>query len=191
MPRFDKLETSRLKEKYKKEVIPYFLKEKGFKNVLSVPRIEKVVVNTSLGKTIEDPKLLSKASLIISKITGQKPVITKAKKSISAFKLREGMPIGAKVTLRGDMMYEFLDRLVSLTLPRVRDFRGLSEKSFDGKGNFTIGIREVSFFPEAAAEEEDFGLEISIVTTAKNNEEARLLLEELGFPLKKQKARSE
>jgi len=191
MPRFDKLTASRLKEKYKKEVIPYFLKEKGFKNVLSVPRIEKVVVNTSLGKTIEDPKLLSKASLIISKITGQKPVITKAKKSISAFKLREGMPIGAKVTLRGDMMYEFLDRLVSLTLPRVRDFRGLSEKSFDGKGNFTIGIREVSFFPEAAAEEEDFGLEISIVTTAKNNEEARLLLEELGFPLKKQKTRSE
>lgn len=191
MPKFDKITKNRLKDKYKKEVIPYFLKEKGFKNALQVPRIEKVVLNTSLGKAIEDSKLLPKASLIISKITGLRPIILKAKKSISAFKLREGMSIGAKVTLRGDMMYEFLDRLVSLTLPRVRDFRGLSEKSFDGKGNFTIGISEITFFPEAAVEEENFGLEISIKTTAKDNERAKLLLEKLGFPFKKQKARSE
>jgi len=181
----------RLRKKYEEEVVPLFLKKENFKNKLQVPRIEKVVINSSLGKAIEDSKLLPHASEIIAKITGQKPVITKAKKSIAAFKLRAGMPIGTKVTLRGNKMYEFLDRLISTAIPRVRDFRGLSTKAFDGKGNYTIGIAEVTVFPEAFNEEENFGIEISIVTTAKNNEDAGDLLTGLGSPLKKSKSNKE
>lgn len=175
----------RIKEKYKKEIVPYFLSKEKYKNIFEVPRIEKVAVNVSLGKNIENSKILPKAANIIANITGQKPVITKARKSIAAFKLREGMPIGAKVTLRGDMMYEFIDRLISAAIPRTRDFRGLNPKSFDGKGNYSLGIPEVTIFPEAAAEEESFGLEVSVVTSAKNNEAAAELLEKIGFPFKK------
>ena len=138
-----------------------------------------------MGKTIENSKLLDKGCGIIGKITGLKPIKTKAKKSISSFKLREGMLIGCKVTLRGNMMYEFLDRLISITLPRIRDFRGLNKKSFDGQGNYTIGIREINVFPETSTEEEDFGLEISIKTTTNDNTKAEELLLKLGFPLKK------
>lgn len=175
----------RLKEKYIKEVIPYFLKECGFKNRLAVPSIEKVVLNTSLGKTIENSKLLPKACEIIAKITGLKPIQVKAKKSISAFKLREGMFIGCKVTLRDNIMYEFLDRLISVTFPRMRDFRGLDDKSFDGCGNYTIGLPEVNVFPEATTEEEIFGLELSIKTTTEDDNTALELLRALGFPFKK------
>ncbi len=175
----------RLKEKYQKEVIPQFLDDQNFKNYLEVPKIDKIVLNTSLSKAIENTKILEHASEVISKITGQKPIIKKAKKSIAAFKLRAGMPIGAKVTLRGNLMYEFLDRLISIVLPRIRDFRGLSTKAFDGRGNYTIGISEITVFPETQTEETVFGLEISIVTTAKNDEDSRKLLEKLGFPFKK------
>lgn len=187
----DGLIKSRLREKYEKEVVPLFLKKEEFRNKHQVPRIEKVVINTSLGKAIEDSKLLPYASEIISKITGQKPVITKAKKSIAAFKLRTGMPIGVKVTLRGNKMYEFLDRLISTAVPRIRDFRGLKEKAFDGKGNYNIGISEVTVFPEAANEENNFSLEISVVTTAKNDKDAREFLTDLGFPFKKPKTTKE
>lgn len=175
----------RLKEKYQKEAIPFFLEKYNTKNILRVPRIEKVVLNTSLSKAVEEPKFLEKVSKAISDISGQKPILTKAKKSISAFKLREGMKIGVKVTLRGKRMYEFLDRLISVTLPRVRDFRGLDNKSFDGKGNYTFGISEITFFPETASLEDNFSLEITVVTSAKQDEEAKDILEKIGFPFKK------
>lgn len=175
----------RLKEKYQKEVIPAFMDKYNLKNKFEVPRIEKVVVNTSLGKTIEEPKLLDKAVEVIAKITGQRPIKTKAKKSVAAFKLKEDFPIGAKVTLRSDRMYEFLDRLISVALPRVRDFRGLSLKSFDGNGNYTIGISEIIVFPEAATEEESFGIEITIVTNSNDDNKTKDLLDMLGFPFKK------
>jgi len=181
----------RLREKYDKVVVPYFLRKQGFSNRLKVPQILKVVVNTSIGKAIEDTKLLAHASEIVARITGQKPIVTKAKKSIAAFKLRTGMPIGAKVTLRGNLMYEFLDRLISTAIPRIRDFRGLNDKSFDKKGNYTMGVSEVTVFPEAANEEENFGLEISVVTTAKNDADAKEFLTELGFPFKKAKPKEE
>jgi len=173
----------RLKEKYQKEIIPLFLKDHGFSNKMAVPRLVKIVVNMSSGRAIEDSKFLEKAQGIIANITGQLPVIVRAKKSVSSFKLREGMPIAVKVTLRGAKMYEFLDRLISVALPRVRDFRGTKNK-FDGHGNFTLGVSEMTVFPEASLEDDNFGFEISINTTAKDDKNGELLLRSFGFPLK-------
>ena len=177
---------ARLKERYQKEVAPSIAKEFGIDNPMAVPRIEKIVVNMGMGEAIANAKILDTAADELRAITGQKPVITKAKKSIASFKLRQGMPIGVVVTLRGDRMYEFLDRLVSVALPRVRDFRGVSPKAFDGRGNYTIGIREQLIFPEIDFNKVDKlrGMNISIVTTARNDEQARALLKGLGMPFR-------
>ena len=165
---------------------PQIAKEFGITNPMAVPRIEKVVINMGMGEAIANQKILDTAADELRAITGQKPVITKAKKSIASFKLRQGMPIGVVVTLRGDRMYEFLDRLVSVALPRVRDFRGVSPKAFDGRGNYTIGIREQLIFPEIDFNKVDKlrGMNISIVTTARNDEQARALLKGLGMPFR-------
>ena len=175
---------ARLKERYNKEVAPAIAKEFGIKNPMAVPRLEKIVVNMGMGEAIANAKILDTAADEIRAIVGQKPVITKAKKSIASFKLRQGMPIGVMVTLRGDRMYEFLDRLVSIALPRVRDFRGVSPKAFDGRGNYTIGVREQLIFPEIEYDKIDKvrGFEVSIVTTAQTDEEGRRLLSLLGMP---------
>jgi len=179
----------RLKEKYQKEIIPLFIKDYGFSNVMAVPKIDKIVINMSSGRAIEDSKFLEKVDGIIGRITGQKPVITKAKKSIATFKLRQGMPIGCKVTLRGNIMYEFLDRFISLALPRVRDFKGVSAKSFDGKGNYSVGIKEQFIFPEIEYDkvESVHGLDITICTTAKTDKESKALLAHMGMPFRKEK----
>jgi len=176
-----------LKERYRKEVVPAMMKEFGYKNPMQVPRLEKVVVNIGMGEAISNVKLLDSAVKELSEITGQKPVVTKAKKSIAGFKLREGMPIGCKVTLRRDRMFEFLQRLLHTALPRIRDFRGVSPKSFDGDGNYTLGIREQLIFPEINYDEISavHGMDIVIVTTAKNNEEGKALLGHLGMPYRK------
>lgn len=178
---------ARLKEKYKNEVVPTLAKEFGIKNKMAIPKLEKIVINMGLGEAISNPKVLDVAVEELKAITGQKPVITKAKKSIASFKLRQGMRIGAMVTLRGDRMYEFLDRLISIALPRVRDFKGLSPKSFDGRGNYTLGIREQIIFPEVDFNKVDKirGMNISIVTTAKNDEMGFALLKALGMPFRK------
>jgi large subunit ribosomal protein L5 len=178
--------SARLKERYQKDVAPQIAKEIGISNPMAVPRIEKVVINMGMGEAIANAKILDTAADELRAITGQKPVITKAKKSIASFKLRQGMPIGVVVTLRGDRMYEFLDRLVSVALPRVRDFRGVSPKAFDGRGNYTIGIREQLIFPEIDFNKVDKlrGMNISIVTTARNDEQARALLKGLGMPFR-------
>jgi large subunit ribosomal protein L5 len=177
---------ARLKERYHKEVAPAIAKEFGIKNPMAVPRLEKIVVNMGMGEAIANAKILDAATDEVRAIVGQKPVITKAKKSIASFKLRQGMPIGVMVTLRGDRMYEFLDRLVSIALPRVRDFRGVSPKAFDGRGNYTIGVREQLIFPEIDFNkvEKMRGMNISIVTTARNDEQARALLKSLGMPFR-------
>jgi large subunit ribosomal protein L5 len=177
---------ARLKERYTKEIAPAISKEFEIKNPMAVPRLEKIVINMGMGEAIANAKILDTAADEIRAITGQKPVITKAKKSIASFKLRQGMPIGVMVTLRGDRMYEFLDRLVSVALPRVRDFRGVSPKAFDGRGNYTLGIREQLIFPEIDFNKVDKtrGLNISIVTTARNDEQARSLLKALGMPFR-------
>jgi large subunit ribosomal protein L5 len=177
---------ARLKERYQKDVAPSIAKEFGIDNPMAVPRIEKIVVNMGMGEAIANAKILDTAADELRAVTGQKPVITKAKKSIASFKLRQGMPIGVVVTLRGDRMYEFLDRLVSVALPRVRDFRGVSPKAFDGRGNYTIGIREQLIFPEIDFNKVDKlrGMNISIVTTARNDEQARALLKGLGMPFR-------
>lgn len=177
---------ARLKEKYKNEVAPAIAKEFGITNAMAIPKLEKIVVNMGLGEGIGNAKILDVAADELKAITGQKPVITKAKKSIAAFKLRQGMNIGAMVTLRGDRMYEFLDRLISVALPRVRDFRGVSAKAFDGRGNYTLGIREQLIFPEIDFNKVDKtrGMNISIVTTARNDEQARSLLKALGMPFR-------
>ncbi len=177
---------ARLTEKYKKEIAPALAKEFGIENPMAIPRIEKVIVNMGLGEAIANAKILDTAVEELRSITGQKPVITKAKKSIAAFKLREGMNIGAMVTLRGERMYEFLDRLISVALPRVRDFRGISAKAFDGRGNYTLGVREQLIFPEIDFNKVDKtrGMNISIVTTAKNDEQSRALLKALGMPFR-------
>lgn len=176
----------RLKEKYLQEVIPALNKEFGYTNPMSIPKLEKVVLNIGLGEAIQNGKAVDAAVHDLAAISGQKPVVTKAKKSIAAFKLREGMSIGAMVTLRNDQMFEFLDRFISLTLPRVRDFRGISPKSFDGRGNYTIGLRDQLIFPEIDFGKIDRarGLNVSIVTTAKTDEEARALLRFLGMPFR-------
>ncbi len=177
---------ARLKERYHKEVAPAIAKEFGIKNPMAVPRLEKIVVNMGMGEAIANAKILDTAADEVRAIVGQKPVITKAKKSIASFKLRQGMPIGVMVTLRGDRMYEFLDRLVSIALPRVRDFRGVSPKAFDGRGNYTIGVREQLIFPEIDFNkvEKMRGMNISIETTARNDEQARALLKSLGMPFR-------
>ena len=177
---------ARLKEKYQKEVAPAIAREFGITNPMAVPRVQKVVLNMGMGEAIANAKILDTAADELRAITGQKPVITKAKKSIASFKLRQGMPIGVMVTLRGDRMYEFLDRLVSIALPRVRDFRGVSPKAFDGRGNYTIGVREQLIFPEIDFNKVDKlrGMNISIITSARNDEQARALLKGLGMPFR-------
>lgn len=177
----------RLEEKYKNEVVPSLMKKHDYKTTMLVPKIEKVVVNIGVGDAVANSKMLEAAVSDLAKITGQKPVETKAKKSIASFKVREGHKIGCKVTLRGEKMYAFLDKLISISLPRVRDFHGLSPKSFDGRGNYTIGIKEQLIFPEINFDEvvKVRGMDIVIVTTAKNDEEAFDLLKELGVPFRK------
>lgn len=177
---------ARLKEKYKNDIAPALAKEFDIKNPMAIPRIEKVVVNMGLGEASSNSKILDVAAEELKAVTGQKPVITKAKKSIAAFKLRQGMSIGTMVTLRGDRMFEFLDRLISVALPRVRDFRGISAKAFDGRGNYTLGIREQLIFPEIDFNKVDKtrGMNISIVTTATNDDQARSLLKALGMPFR-------
>ncbi|MBE0478064.1 50S ribosomal protein L5 [Candidatus Aerophobetes bacterium] len=178
---------TRLKELYKTEVVPQLMQELGLDNPMRVPRVEKVCVNIGLGKAKTDTKLMDLAKSSLSIITGQAPVVTKAKKSIAGFNLRKGMVIGCKVTLRGNRMYEFLDRLFNLTMPRIRDFQGFSDKLFDGKGNFTLGLRDHMIFPEADYQSASklAGLSVSIVTTAKSDEEAKKLLQKLGMPFSK------
>ena len=176
---------SRLQKKYKENIIPVMKKKIGYRNDLAVPKIEKVSINVGTGKALSDAKIFEEIVNDLSLITGQKPVKQKAKKSISSFKIREGMIVGVMVTLRGQRMYEFIDRLVSIVLPRVRDFRGLEKKSFDGKGNFNIGVKEHIVFPEINQENvrNIFGLEVSITTTAKTDEEGEELLRLFGFPI--------
>jgi len=178
---------ARLKDVYTKEVRKKIADQFGIKNAMAIPKIEKVVLNMGMGDAIQNSKILDAAVDELGQITGQKPVVTKAKKSIASFKLREGMSIGTRVTLRGDKMYEFLDRLINIALPRVRDFRGVPTKSFDGRGNYTLGIRDHLIFPEIDAGKVDKskGMNITIVTTAKNDEQARFLLRELGMPFGK------
>ena len=177
---------SRLKERYDKEVTPALKKEFGYTNVMAIPKITKVVVNMGLGEATSNAKIADTGADEIGRITGQKPVITRSKKSIAQFKLRKGMPIGAMVTLRGDRMYEFLDRLMNIGLPRVRDFRGVSAKGFDGRGNFTLGLKDQLMFPEIDYMKVDKsrGMNISVVTTAKTDEESRKLLQLLGMPFR-------
>ena len=177
---------ARLKEKYRKEIAPAIAKDFDIKNTMAIPKLEKIIINMGVGEAISNSKVLDKAVDELQTIAGQKPVVTKAKKSIAAFKLREGMSIGTMVTLRGDRMYEFLDRLISVALPRVRDFRGISPKSFDGRGNYTLGIKEQLIFPEIDFNKVDQtrGMNISLVTTAPNDEQARALLKSLGMPFR-------
>lgn len=179
---------TRLFDRYKNEVVPALKKEFGYTNPMEIPRVEKVVLNVGVGKDASgNSKLIEVVSNEIGAITGQKPVITKAKKSIASFKLRQGMPIGVMVTLRRDRMYEFLDRLMNVALPRVRDFRGVSDKAFDGKGNYTLGIKEHIIFPEVQLDkiEKVYGMNICVVTSARTDEEARALIKLLGMPFKK------
>ena len=178
----------RLEEKYRNEVVPALMKSLGLKNIMQVPRITKVVVNIGLGEALDNAKALDYAVQDIATITGQKPIITKARKSVAAFKLREGRAIGVKVTLRGDKMWAFLDRLMNVALPRVRDFRGVSPNAFDGRGNYTLGIREQLIFPEIDYDKIDKvrGMEVTIVTTARDDEEGRQLLTLLGMPFRKE-----
>lgn len=174
----------RLKDKYQSEVAPALMKKFGYKSVMQVPKLDKVVVNVGCGEARENPKLMDAVLSDLSIITGQKAVVCKAKKSVANFKLREGMPIGAKVTLRGDRMYEFVDRLFSIAFPRVRDFRGINGNSFDGRGNYSVGVREQLIFPEIDYDKIDAvrGMDIAFVTTAKGDEEAKELLTLLGAP---------
>ena len=173
-----------MKEKYSDEVAKMLMEKFGYKNIMEIPKIEKVVLNMGVGEAVSNPKVLDVAINDMTIIAGQKPVVTRAKKSIAAFKVREGMPIGAKVTLRGQRMYEFLDKLLNIALPRVRDFRGVSPKSFDGRGNYSMGIKEQLIFPEIEYDKVDKvrGMDIIIVTTAKTDEEARELLKLMGMP---------
>ncbi len=177
---------SRLKDRYQKEVVPALQKEFGYKNVMAVPRIEKVVVNMGLGEATSNVKIIDTGADELARISGQRPVTRRAKKSIAAFKVRKGMPIGTMVTLRGERMWEFLDRLVSIALPRVRDFKGVSPRGFDGRGNYTLGLRDQLIFPEIDYMKVDKarGMNVSIVTTAKTDEEARKLLQFIGMPLR-------
>ena len=178
---------SRLQEKYNKEVAPAMMEKFGYKNIMEIPKLDKIVINMGVGNAKENPKGLEKAVEEMEMISGQKPVITRARKSVANFKLREGMPIGAKVTLRSDKMYYFLDKLVSVTLPRVRDFRGVNPNAFDGRGNYALGVKEQIIFPEIEYDKIDQvrGMDVIFVTTAKTDEEARELLKLLGMPFSK------
>jgi len=177
---------SRLKDRYINDVVPALKKEFGYKNVMAIPKVEKVVINMGLGEATQNSKIADVGADELAKITGQKPVVRRATKSIAQFKLRQGMPIGVSVTLRGERMFEFLDRLISLALPRVRDFRGVSPKGFDGRGNFTMGLRDQLLFPEIDYMKVDKarGMNVSVVTTAKTDEEARKLLQLMGMPFR-------
>ena len=177
----------RFKDRYRQEVIPALMEEFGYRNVMEVPRLQKIVVNIGMGEALQDVKALDAAARDIATITGQKPIITRAKKSIAGFKLREGNPIGVKVTLRGNRMYDFLDRMCNVALPRRRDFRGVSPDSFDGRGNYTLGFREQLVWPEVDYDSIDKirGMEVTIVTTAETDEEARHLLQLFGMPFKR------
>jgi large subunit ribosomal protein L5 len=177
---------ARLKEKYQKEIRPALQKELGLNNLMAVPRLEKIVLNMGLGEATQNVKIMDPLVADLASVAGQKPVTTRAKKSIAAFKVREGMPIGAMVTLRGDIMYEFLDRLISVALPRVRDFRGVSTKSFDGRGNYTLGMRDQLIFPEVdyARVDKLKGMNVTIVTTARDDNQARALLRQFGIPFR-------
>ncbi len=179
---------SRLKEKYVTEVVPKLMEKFGYENVMQVPRLSKIVLNIGLGEAVQNPKVLEAAEKDLATISGQHPVITRAKRSIAAFKIRAGMPVGMMVTLRGKRMYDFFDKLVSVVLPRVRDFQGVPRDSFDGAGNYTLGLKEQVVFPEIEYDKVDKlrGLEISIVTTATSREEGRYLLESLGMPFRKE-----
>ena len=178
---------NRLKEKYTNEVIPALTEQFNYSSVMAVPKVDKIVINMGVGEAVNNAKTLEKAAAELALISGQKPLITKAKKSIAGFRLREGVAIGAKVTLRGERMYEFLDKLVSVSLPRVRDFHGVPTKSFDGRGNYTLGVKEQLIFPEITYDqvEKIRGMDVAIVTTANTDEEARELLRALGMPFKK------
>lgn len=182
---------NRLKEKYTKEVVPSLMEKFSYSSVMQAPKVEKIVINMGVGDAVSNAKNLDKAVEELTLISGQKPLITKAKKSIAGFRLREGMPIGAKVTLRGERMFEFLDKLVSVSLPRVRDFHGVSKKAFDGRGNYTLGIKEQLIFPEVDYDLVDKvrGMDIVIVTTANTDEESRELLAQLGMPFQNKKRR--
>ena len=177
---------ARLKERYQKEIAPAIAKEFGIENPMAIPRLEKIVINMGLGEAIGNAKIVDTGADELRVVTGQKPVTTRAKKSIASFKLRQGMPIGTMVTLRGDRMYEFLDRLVSIALPRVRDFRGVSPKGFDGRGNFTLGLKDQLLFPEIDYMKVDKsrGMNVSVVTTARTDQEARKLLQLIGMPFR-------
>lgn len=177
---------ARFKEKYANEIAPALQQKFAYKNVMQIPKLEKIVINVGMGEAIQNSKAIDSALGDLSKITGQKPVVTRAKKSIAAFKLRTGMPIGVKVTLRGERMYEFLDRLLSVALPRVRDFRGVSGKAFDGRGNYTLGLKEQLIFPEIEYDKIDKlrGMDVVIVTSAKTDEEAREMLRLFGMPFR-------
>ncbi len=178
---------TRLKEKYQKEIVPALMTKFNYKSVMQVPKVEKVIINMGVGEAVGNAKALDAAVEDLQLIAGQKPVVTRAKKSIAGFKLREGMPIGAKVTLRGERMYHFLDKLMNVSLPRVRDFRGVSSKAFDGRGNYTLGLKEQLIFPEIEYDKIDKvrGMDIVIVTSAKTDEEARELLTQMGMPFRK------
>jgi large subunit ribosomal protein L5 len=175
---------ARLKEKYRDEVVPEMMRQFGYKNSMQVPRLEKITVNVGVGEATQNTKAIDAAVAEIAAIAGQKPVVTRAKKAIANFKLREGVPIGCMVTLRRDRMYEFLDRLIHVGLPRVRDFKGISDRSFDGRGNYSLGLREQIIFPEIQADkvEKTRGLTVSLITTAKTDQEGRVLLKLLGMP---------
>jgi large subunit ribosomal protein L5 len=179
--------SARLQKIYKEQIRNSLQEKMNYKSAMEVPYITKITINVGLGQAVKDKKVIEQAVGDIEKISGQKPIVTKAKKSIAAFSLREGMPIGCKVTLRKDKMYEFLDRLITIAIPRIRDFRGFSKKSFDGRGNYTLGIKEQIIFPEIDYEKIDSirGLDIAITTSAKNDDEARLLLEEFNFPFRR------
>ena len=178
---------SRLQEYYRETVVPQLMEKLGFSNAMEVPRIEKITLNMGVGEATADRKALDHAVADMTKIAGQKPVIRRARKSVASFKIRDGMPVGCKVTLRRERMYEFLDRLVNVAIPRVRDFRGLNAKSFDGRGNYSMGVREQIIFPEVDYDEIDAirGMDITITTSAKNDEEGRALLEAFAFPFRK------
>jgi large subunit ribosomal protein L5 len=185
-PRHSSKEKPRLKARFQQEIAPALMKELALKNAMAVPRLEKVVINMGMGDATQNAKVLDPAVAEMAQISGQKPVVTKAKKSIAAFKVREGMPIGVMVTLRGDRMYEFLDRFITIVLPRVRDFKGVSTKSFDGRGNYTIGLQDQLIFPEIdyAKAEKLKGMNVTVVTTAKSDDHARALLRGLGLPFR-------
>ena len=179
--------TSRLKETYTNEVVPFLVERFKYENIMQVPRLEKIVLNMGLGSSKENPKAIESAVKELETITGQRPIVTKARKSIANFKLREGMNVGVKVTLRGEKMYDFLDKFMNISLPRVRDFRGISSKSFDGRGNYAVGIKEQLIFPEIEYDMVDQirGMDIVVVTTANTDEEAKELLDKMGMPFKK------